>query len=397
MTPTSQPALIVGAGPVGLGAALFLTRRGLPVRIIEMRDAPSVQSRALAVNPRTLDILEPTGVTAEMLRLGLRVRGVRFQRRGRVIGRIDFDGIHPRYPFMLALSQATTERLLERALSAAGRSVERGVRLVNVRPVGDHVDAVVQRASDVAGAAAAAETIRAPWMLAADGAHSVARRQLNVPFEGATFRREWYLADVPLNTKLPEDLAHVFFITGGAFVFMIRVVDDQLKSAAPLWRVMTNRPHPVAVLSYAEGEAGVAERDRSVAAGVPVWESSFRIAHRLDATLSKDGVFFAGDAAHVHSPLGARGMNLGVEDVWVLSELAAAGRLAEYDRLRRPVDHSVVRRVELLSKMASAESPLFGFVRRSVFPRAMELRTVRRFMLRTVTGLDHHLPAIARV
>ncbi len=73
--------LIVGAGPVGLGAALFLTRQGRSVRVVEMLSEPSSESRALAVNPRTLEILEPTGVTRQMLERGVPIRGVCFHRQ----------------------------------------------------------------------------------------------------------------------------------------------------------------------------------------------------------------------------------------------------------------------------------------------------------------------------
>ena len=94
--------LVVGAGPVGLGAALFLAKQGRPPRVIEMREEPSRESKALAVNPRTLEILETMGITRRMLELGSPIYGVRFHRRGRTVGTLSFAGIHPDYPFMLA-------------------------------------------------------------------------------------------------------------------------------------------------------------------------------------------------------------------------------------------------------------------------------------------------------
>jgi 2-polyprenyl-6-methoxyphenol hydroxylase-like FAD-dependent oxidoreductase len=136
--------LVVGPGPVGPGAALFLARQDQAPRIVEMRNEPSQESKALAVNPRTLDILEPTGVTQRMLDLGLPIHGVRFQRAGQIIASLSLAGIHPRYPFMLALSQATTERLLARALEEAGGAVERGVKLVERRLLADQVEVVLE-------------------------------------------------------------------------------------------------------------------------------------------------------------------------------------------------------------------------------------------------------------
>jgi 2-polyprenyl-6-methoxyphenol hydroxylase-like FAD-dependent oxidoreductase len=143
MSHQDQP-VIVGAGPVGLGAALFLARQGRVARVVEMRNEPAQQSRALAVNPRTLDVLEPTGVTNRMLERGSRIHGVRFYRHGRIIAHLSFGDMHPRYPFMLALSQATSERLLAEALAAAGGEVERGLRMVECRNVPGGVEAVLE-------------------------------------------------------------------------------------------------------------------------------------------------------------------------------------------------------------------------------------------------------------
>ncbi|MCB0106565.1 MAG: FAD-dependent monooxygenase, partial [Caldilineaceae bacterium] len=103
----------------------------------------------------------------------------------------------------------------------------------------------------------------------------------------------------------------------------------------------------------------------------------------------------AGDAAHIHSPVGARGMNLGLEDAWVFAQLCQTNRLADYNDLRRPVDERVVQQVALLSKVAAAEAPLYGFLRRFVLPMAVKVPLIRARMLATVTGLDHALPSVA--
>jgi 2-polyprenyl-6-methoxyphenol hydroxylase-like FAD-dependent oxidoreductase len=127
----------------------------------------------------------------------------------------------------------------------------------------------------------------------------------------------------------------------------------------------------------------------------PLWESGFHICHRINATLAAGHVYFAGDAAHIHSPVGARGMNLGLEDAWVFAELARTNRLSEYNRLRRPVDRRVVRQVELLSQLASAESQFDRFVRAFLFPLALKTPFLRARMVKTVTGLDHRLPPVS--
>ncbi|MCB0106653.1 MAG: FAD-dependent monooxygenase, partial [Caldilineaceae bacterium] len=201
MSNLAQP-VIVGAGPVGLGAALFLAKAGYMPRVVEMHKEPSTHSKALAVNPRTLTILEATGITQQMLALGSPIHGARFHRQGHVVAELPFHGIHPTYPFMLALSQATTERLLAQALVDAGGTIERGVKLVACRPVTGGSEANDRVAGSVEVTleptdGGSQEVVHCPWLLGADGAHSVARRQCNIPFVGSSFPEEWHLVDVP--------------------------------------------------------------------------------------------------------------------------------------------------------------------------------------------------------
>jgi len=369
--------LIVGAGPVGLGAALFLARQGRSTRVVEMRSEPAMQSKALAVNPRTLSILQPTGITEKMLAMGIKVRGMQFHRGERVIVRLSLEDVDPTYPFMLALSQATTERLLYEALLEAGGTIERGIEMADCRNVGDRAEAVLQPAGG-----GKQETVELPWLLAADGAHSVARRQLKIDFPGSTFKDEWYLADACLKTTMAEDFGHIYFYDDGAFLFLIRVVDDKRTEdpSRPVWRILGNRPDPLSYLVDSE------------LIGEPLWSSNFRVSHRIDSQLSQGQIYFAGDAAHIHSPMGARGMNLGIEDAYVFAQLAGQGRLAEYSALRHPVDGRVVKQVEFFSRLVSENTWYFDLIRRYLFPLVVKTPIQTRIK-QTVTGLDHELPA----
>lgn len=374
---TAQRPLIVGAGPVGLAAALFLKREGFDPRIVETRTEPAPQSKALAVNPRILDLLEPTGVTARMLELGSPVRGMQFHRNGKTVVSLSLDGIHPKYPFMLGLSQATTERLLAQAYLAAGGEIERGIEMTSCQNNADGVAVGLKHNND-----SSPESVESPWLLAADGARSLARKQLGVEFNGSTFPGEWYLADAPLRTKLAPDYAHILFCRDGGFLFVMPVYGDEefTSKEGLLWRVLGNRPNPLAQLEEAE------------VAGPAVWESSFHVSHRINAELAVGNVYFAGDAAHIHSPMGARGMNLGIEDAWTFANLVRTGRLAEYNGLRHPVDSKVVREVEFFSKLIASSALPFRFARRFVLP--IVARTPANVRIkRTVTGLDHALPA----
>ncbi len=370
----AHPPLIVGAGPVGLSAGLFLARQGQKVRIIDRLSAPSRHSKALAVNPRTLELLEPTGVTDRILEDGLAIHGVHVHEGRKVIAQLSFEHIHPKFPFMIALSQASTERLLADALATADARVERSVQLVECR----NIEGGAEVALEPMGESDARDVFTCPWVLAADGAHSTVRERLKVAFDGSSFRHDWYLADAPMRTDLAEDRAHLLFMDDGSFQFMVRVVDKQWDGqAAPVWRVIGNRPDPLHRLTHAEP------------AGEPVWTSAFGISHRLATPMMLGAVYFAGDAAHIHSPVGARGMNLGIEDAWVFAELVRTNALLQYERMRRPVDHQVVRRVRQLSRLASGETAVHRLARRTFLPKALRVPMVRSRMLATVTGLDH--------
>src|SRR5690606_18558918 len=126
-------------------------------------------------------LLAPTGVTERMLEIGEPIHGARIHRQGRAPIRISLDDIPSRYPFMLALSQATSERLLHEALVAAGGKVERGRQLVGCRNVEDGVEATI-----AAPDGTAEETVRSPWLLGADGAHSTVRKQLGIDYPGSS-------------------------------------------------------------------------------------------------------------------------------------------------------------------------------------------------------------------
>ncbi len=373
---TAAPPLIVGAGPTGCGAALFLARSGIATRVIDIAPEPSRQSKALAVNPRTLELLEPTGVTKQMLAIGLRITGAHLHSGGRVIANVQFDQLHHKYPFMLALSQATTEKLLRDALHAAGGTIERGVGLEHCQNHSASVRVDLKHADS-----GAIETAEYLWLLAADGARSTVRSEMKIEFPGNSLESPWYLADVPLTTSLEENLVHIFFFNGGGFLFMIRVVDDSPATFgdAPLWRLISSEPNPMQQLLNA------------VPVGPPVWESSFHISHRINERLQVGNIFFAGDAAHIHSPMGARGMNLGLEDAWVFSELIHRGQADRYAALRRPVDAGVVRLVEFFTRVVLGDSVAIRLLRTVLLRAGTRLPFVRSRLLQIVAGLDHVL------
>ncbi len=362
--------LIIGAGPTGLAAALFCQARGHEVRIVDKRVERSPHSKAFGVNPRTLELLEETGATERFLANGRRMSAVNLWAGERHVVRNDLSPVAHRYNFLLAQSQADSERILEEQLARRGVVVERGVSLHAVEVAEDRVVASLAGSRD--------ERAEAEVLLGADGSNSRVREHLGIAFEGEGAAEPWRLHDVELDAgALANDEAHVIMLRDGA-MFLVRIGGD-------VWRVLGNVPDLLARLP-----AGVR-------AGAVHWSSDFGIAHKAAAAFShRDRVFLAGDAAHIHAGLGARGMNLGIEDAFVFADRITAGQRSRYSAERRQVVLPLMRRIERLTGVMRGRS-LPARAARWVIPAVgpallpLALPTLRRFVL----GLDHPVERLA--
>lgn len=343
--------LVAGAGPVGLTAALELRRRGVDCRIVDGLAAPVQYAKAVGVQPRTLELWEAAGVLPAALAAAGPMLGQRVYRDGELVRSLEIE-LPPDMPYAFAtLPQYETERILAEALGRHGTVAERPVRLT----------AFTQDADGVTATLDTGEEVRAQYLVGADGAHSVVRKGLGLTFEGGAFDEEYMLGDVEVGWDLPRGYA-------------VRCTrDDDLLVAIPLPGTSRYRLSMIAPEHLRTGPAtGIAhgfEGDRKPGLAdlqavldrlspVPAvaralrWSSVFRISHRIVDAYSRDRVFVAGDAAHIHPPTGGQGMNTGIQDAvnlaWKLAAAvrgeAAPGLLESYDAERRPVGEEVVGR-----------------------------------------------------
>lgn len=351
--------LIAGAGPVGLTAALEFNRRGHTVRIVDKGAGPSDESRALAINPRTLDILAPSGATERLLAAGrkLRAANLSFSPGHRV--RFDLTALPHRFNFMLGLPQSRTERILIDLLAERGVAVEWKTPLETV-----------ERSDAPVAAAIADEGLSDGWdlLIAADGAHSTVRRSLGIGFPGHKLEREWGLADVRVGMPYPFDELMVM-AREGRLLAMIPVEDDIVRFISDQRDVLGLIP------------------DEFVQKDI-LWQSAFAINERRAEPLSKGDVFLIGDAAHIHSPAGGRGMNLGIEDAGWLAWLFDQGETGRYQALREPVIDGVLDLTSRITAFASPRSPLVRIARNTLVPLLARFRPARNFMLKRVAGLE---------
>ena len=256
--PADPDVLIVGAGPTGLAAALFLADRGVRARVIERRAERSPHSKAFGVNARSLALLEASGVTERFLANGRRMTRLNLRRPGRVLATLRLDEVDHRYPFMLVQSQADSERILEEALAERGVGVERGLSATGVESAAEGAVVTVEGPNG-------AERIAARAVLASDGAGSTIRKALGIDFPGTAYEEPWRLIDVELDLPpgagLDPDAAQIFLLPEGG-LFMVR-------HEGRLWRLLGNVPDLLAPLPP------------GTTVGEPVWRSQFDIANRV--------------------------------------------------------------------------------------------------------------------
>jgi 2-polyprenyl-6-methoxyphenol hydroxylase-like FAD-dependent oxidoreductase len=351
--------LIAGAGPIGLSAAIELTRRGVDCRIVDPLTQAPQYAKAVGVQPRMLEVFEAMGVLDRILDAAIQMHGQIVYVNGEKAAQVDFT-VPAEVPFgFVAIPQYATERILLEELALRGVQVEQGLRLTGFEQDADGVSATV--AGD-----GGEEAVRAEYLVGADGAHSAVRKALGLTFEGAAFEEQYMLGDVEVDWSMPRGYAiRSMHQTDGA--------PDDLLVCIPLpgrnrYRMSMLVP-PDLSTEPSHGIAHGFEGDRKpelhhiqavldrlspapTTARNLRWSSVFRISHRIVNAYGRGRVFVAGDAAHIHPPTGAQGMNTGIQDAhnlaWKLalavSGRAAPGLLDSYDAERRPVGEEVVGR-----------------------------------------------------
>ncbi|MFG1702754.1 FAD-dependent oxidoreductase [Nonomuraea sp. M3C6] len=375
----STEVLVVGAGPAGLTAAVVLTQLGHDVVIVDGQAEGANTSRAAVVHSRTVELLEPYGVSEALTARGVHTPRFTIRDRDRLLVRVPFDGLPTRYPYTLMVSQADTEAFLLARLQELGAKV--------LRPA--LVTAVEQDASGVTATLDDGRSLRAAYLVGADGMHSVVREQAGIGFGGGTYAESFTLADVRLSGGVPLDEVILYFSPDG-LVVLAPLPDGLYRIVA----TVDEAPHDPDVafvqrLLDTRGPQAVPAVVKEV-----VWGSRFRVHHRIADTYRKGRVLLAGDAAHVHSPAGGQGMNLGIEDAVLLGETlakvlgdASPDLLDTYAAGRRPVAEKVVGLASRLTALATARAALRP-LRNLALELAGRLPAVRRRLAWQLSGLD---------
>ena len=376
--------LVAGSGPVGLTAALGLTLRGVPCRIIDKEKLASDKSKALVIHARTLELLEGMGVVEPFLEIGHKVNATNFLHGDQLLVHLNFDEMEGTYPFALMIPQSETERLLTEALSRHGVEIERATELLSFQQSDKTVTARLRKSDGEE------EEFSCDWLLGCDGAHSTTRHTLNMKFEGATYQESFATADVHVQwDKSQDELFGWVHEEGAIFFFPLGGHRYRIIADGPLHK--TGDP-----LSMEQMQELVAKRAPvSAVLTDPVWLTWFTISRRSASNYREGRVFLIGDAAHIHSPALGQGMNTGMQDalnlVWkldlVCKGLADARLLDTYQEERHPVGQDLLKLTDTVTKMMLIHNPLAQSIRNHLIPLLAGQEVVQHRAWKTLSML----------
>ena len=384
--------LIVGAGPTGLVLALWLTRLGVKVHIIDKTSEPGTTSRALAVQARTLELYRQLDLTDAILAEGRQVPAANLWVKGEKAARLTLEAsgsnLTP-YPFVQVFPQDQHERLLIERLEKLGVSVQRRTELVGFSENDEHILARLR------GPAGDEQSCEARYIAGCDGARSLVRETIGAGFPGGTYRQVFYVADVEasgpsFNGEMHIDLDEADFLAvlplpGPGHARLVGTVRDERAEHAETLQFADVSDRAIAHLKVSIDKVH--------------WFSTYRVHHRVTDHFRRGRAFLLGDAAHIHSPAGGQGMNTGIGDAinlaWKLA-MVVAGRapdrlLDSYEVERIGFARRLVATTDRVFSFATAEGRMANIMRTRIaplmLPAAARFDLVREFLFRTVSQI----------
>lgn len=336
--------LIIGAGPSGTALAIDLKRRGLNIRIIDKASTSFNGSRAKGIQPRTLEVFQDLGLVNEVLQLGsayplLGIHFGPFTIPWRMISNRPRSSDVP-FPNTLLIPQFSTDQALHTRFKSLNGVVEFSKQLVSLSQTDHYVTAQVEGTDGVI------EEITARYLVGADGGSSKVRHQLGIKFTGSTVEEDRIIIVDGVTTGLSRDRWHIWPGKSGQFIAACPLPHSELFQ----WMIRL-APEEQPELELDAINARIQKRidNLKVVLKNVQWKSIFRPNIRITEKYRSGRVFLVGDAAHVHTPAGAQGLNTGIQDSynlgWKIAQVLAGADnslLDSYEAERRPIAASVL-------------------------------------------------------
>jgi 2-polyprenyl-6-methoxyphenol hydroxylase-like FAD-dependent oxidoreductase len=386
---TTTHVLVVGAGPIGLTLANELLRHGVPCRLIDSSPHATIKVKALGIMPRTLELLAKMGLTDEAIKRGFQISAFSPFSNGKRITKIAFKEHLSEipYPFPLMLPQHETEALLTEQLVHQGGAIEWGTELVQLTQHEGHVEATLRHLDGQE------EHVQAEWLVGCDGAHSAVRHVLHLDFEGTTLGQSFAVGNVTMHWELPADEMYVF-VRQGSFIAFFPMKDGRHRVIIAY--DLEKAPEGEVTLEEIQGMIDVSGLPVGTRADSPTELGRFQVNQRKAIHYTQGRVFLAGDAAHVHSPVGAQGLNTGMQDAFnlawklalVVKGQAAPKLLDSYEVEREQVGTALLKGTNLATRVALTRNPLLTTLRTQVAPLVLSNHAMMRRMAQIVTEIS---------
>lgn len=364
----NKKILIVGAGPTGLALALQLASFDVPFKIIDKEQGPGNSSRAMTVMPRVLEQYHALGIAEKVVSSGIKLEGGNLWIDGEKktyleIG--DFGKGQSAFPFVLTYPQDEHESLLVQELKDRNQEVNWETECVSIEQIGSNVAVELKTEEGI-------KTEKFSYVIGCDGASSIVREELALSFEGGTYDELFYVMDAKLeNERFHTQEVHFHFF------------DEVLALFFPLRNKETTRVIGMFPPELTEKEqtnieslSPILEDAFDIQLSELKWFSTYTVHHRLAETFRKNRVFLAGDAAHIHSPVGGQGMNAGIGDAlnlgWKLAAVfnnqADESLLDTYEEERKGFAEQLVSTTDRMFKVASSTGNVSKMLRKRLLP-----------------------------